>query len=87
MKLFLFERIDDLTGRYHQEGGLAIVATNKDRAREMFDAHANEVWSVNEMFRPKVKPVITEQEWESAIVYDVGNEEERMIIFPDSGCC
>lgn len=35
MTLFLWENVDDLTDRYHSDGGLVIVAKSLDRAREL----------------------------------------------------
>mgnify|MGYP001157835008 CR=1 FL=1 len=73
MKIFIFENVSELTDRYHSDGGLAVIAKDRKHAEKM---------TVN------VHIEITESEWEDVIVYDLKHEEEpRMYIFPDAGCC
>lgn len=74
MKIFIFEDINKVSNRYHEEGGLVIVANNKSHAKEMIE---------------KEKYVeVTEKEWEDVIEYDIiGNHEPKLITFPDAGCC
>lgn len=35
MRLFIWQRVDNLTYHYHPEGGLVVVAKDLERAREL----------------------------------------------------
>jgi hypothetical protein len=74
MKIFVFERIEQVSGNYHSEGGLVIIARDID--------HAKEVISVD----PEVRP--TDLEWESVESFElIGNPEPKFWVMPDAGCC
>ncbi len=74
MQVFVLERIDHATERYHEEGGVVVVARDEAHAKELVAA------------LPHCKP--TDAEWASAVVYDVQNDATpRVFVFPDSGCC
>lgn len=74
MKVFIFESINQVTSSWHPEGGLVIVAQSKERAKEMISASKD--------------ISVTESEWEKVVVIETKyNEEERIIVFPDAGCC
>lgn len=74
MKIFIFENIYKVSNRYHEEGGLVIVANNKSHAKEMIE---------------KEKHVcVNEYEWDKVREYDInGDHESELITFPDAGCC
>lgn len=71
MKIFIFENLEKITGNWHPEGGCAVIAENIERAMEL----------------------MTEKGWEkddkdsTPEVYGIESEDERVIIFPNSGCC
>lgn len=76
MKIFVFDRIDQVSESYHPEGGLVIVAKNVDHARSLIAD------------REHIKP--TEEEWASAVEYglDHGVDYDPVVyVFPDAGCC
>lgn len=75
MKAFVFESIDKVSDNYHSDGGLFIVAKDKNRAIELINVTAGEV-------------VVTEDDWNKVITYELlGEYEEALIAFPDAGCC
>lgn len=74
MKIFLFQRIKQVSYNYHPEGGLAIVAKDKEHALKLIeqDEYIN----------------ISKEEWNEVIVYNLSDDEEpRVFVFPDAGCC
>lgn len=74
MKLFLFESIEKVSDRYHEDGGLVVVAKDKDSAIDM----------INE--RNDVE--VTEKEWENVVTYELSGYCDPIIYtFPDAGCC
>lgn len=74
MKIFIFEDIDKVSNRYHEEGGLVIVANNKSHAKEMI---------VKEKY-----VCVNEDEWDKVREYELkGTYEPELITFPDAGCC
>ena len=87
MKVIILEYVNQLTSRYHSDGGLVIIAKDLERAKEMFPLGEipSSRWNSDE--KDFVRP--TEEEWGKAIIYDLknDNEEERYFVFPDAGCC
>ena len=74
MKLFLFEYLDHVSENYHDEGGLVIVAENKEDAVRQVEA------------MPNVR--ISEDEWNSVIEYELAQSyKPKVYVFPDAGCC
>lgn len=85
MKIFIFEYVNELTDRYHGEGGLAVVAKDRVHAQRLIDNNYD-----NEAFDgyTRMRIHLTEEEWEKVIVYDLKKDEEpRIFVFPDAGCC
>lgn len=74
MKIFILERIDQVSYSYHSEGGLVIIAKDLEQAKEIIKEDEN------------IKP--TKEEWDSAIVYELKDiEKPGYYTFPDAGCC
>jgi hypothetical protein len=74
MKIFIFESIYKLTDSYHEGGGLVIVAKDEDHAKQLITSD------------PEIQP--TEDEWKSAVVLELANEEDpRFWTMPNAGCC
>ena len=75
MKIFILENVEQLTYRYHSDGGLVIIAKDLEKAKELIKQDEN------------IKP--TEKEWELASVYELKDNdiEEKYFVFPDAGCC
>lgn len=72
MKVFIWENIEEVSGRYHSNGGLVVIADNEVRAREI----ANIVPGC--YVHPEETP---------NYIRDVSDGEEKVFIFPDAGCC
>lgn len=79
MQLYIWENVREfLTDNYHNGGGLAIVAENLTRARELF---------LNESSSPDSRKceILT---CDPDHIYNVDAEaKEKVFIFPDAGCC
>lgn len=76
MKMYVFERVDKVSEMYHPEGGLMVVAKDRDHAKSLIEAE------------PEVE--VTEVEWKDVTEYyldDFYRYEPRVIAFPDAGCC
>lgn len=75
MFAFIFERIDQLTDRYHPEGGLMVIARSKE--------HVIQILSGDD------STVLTEEDWNNVLVYELRDSSltPKVIKFPDSGCC
>lgn len=74
MTLFVLDNVDELTSRYHTEGGLVVVASDLDAAKALVAATCTEA-------------KITDDEWAAAVQYHVDDAEPRVFVFPDAGCC
>jgi len=84
VKAFVFPRIDTLTSSYHSEGGLLIIAEDRADAERQIAAHNDAPSSWYD--KPNLHP--TDDEWDSAVVYELaGDAEPRIFLFPDAGCC
>lgn len=73
MKIFILEYVEQLTGNYHPEGGLVVIADNLERAKEICGEQDG------------CEP--SEKEWDKAVVYDCTAIEEKIFVFPNTGCC
>jgi len=74
VKAFVFDYVEEVSAHWHTGGGLLIVAESIARAKELIE---------KEQY---VK--VTDKEWEKVITIDAQSyEEERLITFPDAGCC
>lgn len=85
MRVYIIQRVENLTDRYHGEGGLAIVANDDEHAKVLFEEYAN---GVRKDGWYDFTPVVTDTEWQSAKVYELAQDAEpEVFIFPDAGCC
>ena len=90
MKVIILNDVQHLTGRWHEGGGLVVIAKDLERAKEMFvrDEISDEKYDrLDDYDKYYVQP--TEEEWSKAIIYDLkdDNTEETYYVFPDAGCC
>lgn len=77
MKVFIWQRIQELTDNYHSDGGLVVVAANLQRAVELAEAEGVK-FSKEEDY----------DELTPTNVYNTDDStEEKVFIFPDAGCC
>lgn len=68
MKIFIFERATVLTGHFNSEGGLVVIAGDKEKAEKLLQKD------------PRIK--VTEKEWEEVDSYVVqGNPEPCYWVF------
>lgn len=72
MKVFIWERVSGVTERYHDDAGIVIFANTLKRAKELLYIDRDK----------KVDIDLPNYEFEVN-----GTEEEKVIIFPDAGCC
>ena len=75
MKVFIWERVEICTDRYHSGGGVVVIAKDLKEAREI--ANSVDGCSIHDDEKPDS-------------VYgllDSSRAVPRAIIFPDAGCC
>ena len=84
MKLFLLKDVENLTHKYHKNGGLVVAAEDLDAAKAAIALSAEGEYAGD---RGRVRPVVTDAEWAEAVVYDVGDAAPAVHLFPNAGCC
>ena len=97
MNIYIWEDIENVSRSYHSGGGMAVVASTEERAREMIMEH----WKKLQEDEIKLWKEMGEPSWYSFRVnldekmpkvdhaYKLADNfaEEKLIIFPDTGCC
>lgn len=74
MRIFIFEGVDEVSGHYHSDGGLVIIAEDEARVKELV--------AEDEYIK------LTEADWFDVISYQVSDDaQEKVFVFPDAGCC
>lgn len=73
MKIFIWERISNVTDSYHDGGGLTVIAPSLQEARDL----------INKELPEDCGALTTDPDHE----FTVDSEESKVIVFPDSGCC
>lgn len=74
MKIFVLEHVEQVSGNYHSDGGLVVVARDIEEAKKLVERE----W--------ECKP--TDEEWGQAMVYELKEGyETKCYVFPDAGCC
>jgi len=75
MKMYIFEKLDNVSDRYHSNGGLMVVAKDLDDLKEIIKEYQD--------------IIITEKEFKEILIYELkdNNVERKVIVFPDAGCC
>ncbi len=80
MRLFIWRVLENVSLNYHKRGGLVIVAAGIGEAMTMATTVKEEHWS------GKVsRPIVIDRDPDA--IYDVGECEPAMYVFPDAGCC
>lgn len=82
MKIFIFESVGQLTPNYHSGGALIIIAETLEKsllmAKEYRTKYSFETHDIN----------LTEEEINNVKTFELKKDtEEKIFIFPDSGCC
>ena len=73
-KMFVWENVSDLTGNYHDGGGVVVIADNMDVARELL---------VKNGARKGCEVFKLDPDYSASVEAD----EDKVFIFPDAGCC
>lgn len=73
MKVYIWKDIGQVSYNYHPEGGLVVVAESEARAREIANSY------------PDIE--VLEGEKPDVCIAAGEGEEERVIPFPNAGCC
>lgn len=77
--------MDQLTNRYHNDGGLVVVAANM---QQVLDLIAAENDKSKEDSEDGANIALTEEEVSKAVIYPLAEEcDSAVYIFPDAGCC
>ena len=72
MNLYVWKNVEKVSGNYHDEGGIMVIADTLDAARELIKASAPEgCGAVTEEPDPVRKC----------------DGPETVLVFPDAGCC
>lgn len=72
MKVFVWEYLDEVSGAYHSDGGLLVVAETLDAAVKLAETN----------------PYVKVGDEQPTVVYETSPDaEERVMVFPNAGCC
>jgi len=81
MKMYLWERLDQVSENYHCEGGLVVIAKDKKEVKKLIKAK-NEA----EEWGPDIE--IKDEEWKDVKIFEMNeNNNPEIFYFPDAGCC
>lgn len=83
MKAFLWSNVSKCTERYHSGGAVLIEAENLERAREIGVFKYDEYTDQGEV---EATARISDLEREPDAVFETTGEE-KVWVFPNSGCC
>jgi len=74
MHIFIFDWVNHVTNHYHENGSLAIIASDIDHAKMIVSENAD------------IK--LTDKEWASWCSYPLEwSHTPRYWVFPNNGCC
>lgn len=71
MKAFIWHEIKSVSDNYHQEGSVLIIAESIERARQLAFDDGN----------------ISGVDSDPDFIFDANNYEEKVVAFPNAGCC
>jgi hypothetical protein len=81
MKIYVFDYVNNLTHRWHNGGGLVVVAEGPTRAREL-------VREADGQYSGLRGEVADELDFRKAVSYQTDSSaKERLFVFQDAGCC
>lgn len=85
MYAYVFERLGRVSTAYHPEGGLVILAYDREQAKGLV-AQYNADLAVEGNDDPAI--VIPERAWDTVLELPLAKRfEERIVVFPNAGCC
>lgn len=81
MRIFVWEYIGPVSSSWHNSGGVLVIAESIDRAKTLVDE-----LRLSNGITPKdlASDPLGEPELQAELV---GDHEERIMVFPDAGCC
>ena len=82
MKIFIWNDTDPITYRYHDYGGLLIIAPDLIRARELWSKHVD---NLDECDKFEDKSAADSDP--NHVYFTDPDTEETVLVFPNSGCC
>lgn len=96
LNIYIFPYVVQLTDRYHQSGGLVVVARDRDEAEFVIASHNEEqhreyredcgIGPDEPIDRAGI--VLTEEEWSNAFAWPIAGEIlPTLFVFPNAGCC
>lgn len=88
MRMFIWKYVSNITGNWHDEGGLAIIAKGDlERARQLLREDKYYV-SVRNNYPDRAECEAFTKDPDIVFEGKPGEEmEEQVLIFPDAGCC
>jgi hypothetical protein len=87
LRIFIWKYVPDITAREHNGGGLLVVAKDLERANALletepiyeFDSwHADDKSNIVGYVGARSNP---------DFIFNTDETEERVLLFPDAGCC
>ena len=91
MFLYIIERDDDeddkLTDRWHSGGGLIIIARTAQRALDLITEHNGKPYPERSGNGSKILLNLCERDLVNGYYTVVNEQNERLWLFPDAGCC
>ncbi|NLV87592.1 MAG: hypothetical protein GX025_10330 [Clostridiales bacterium] len=80
MKIFIFEDLEHVSDRYHERGGLVVIAENKEEVMKLIEG--------SPIIIPEHKKDYYDGCWDNVVVQDLnGNPEPTYYVFENAGCC
>ena len=74
MMLYLFEQVEKASNRYHEDGGLVVVAKSRPHAKQLIASD------------PSL--TVNGDDWDCVIAYKLAtNRQPHVYAFPNAGCC
>lgn len=73
MKIFIWNKVNDMSRFYHSSGGIAVVARDLEHARKM----------IGSQLREDCEAIVKDPD----ASYEVVSDKPEIFDFPDAGCC
>lgn len=84
MKIFIWERVGNMSSRWHSEGGVIIIAKNLQEARKKYSDEEYTKRELTDIDRDIDNIFVAKP----SRIYELKNEESsEILVFPDAGCC
>lgn len=89
MNVYVFKEVEQLTDNYHNEGGLVVIARDKNHVKELIKETNKISWDDSDDFTLICADIsLTDEEWAEVAIYPTTDDAKpRVFVFPDAGCC